>query len=234
MTGADGDADAHAPGDTDDAPAAVVVRAVPVETRHGPAVAHLHRVDRPRGVLVLGHGAGGGVQAPDLVAVTTAALDLGFAVGLVEQPYRVAGHRAPPRAPVLDAAWTDVVGHLRTEVGDVPLVVGGRSSGARVACRTAAATAATGVLCLAFPLRPAARAGRPPAPSRLPELDGVPVPVLVVQGARDPFGIPPEAPGRTVVLVSGDHSLRADRDAVAAAVRRWLPRVVDGSPDPAR
>ncbi|MGH3455985.1 MAG: alpha/beta family hydrolase, partial [Nocardioidaceae bacterium] len=112
------------------------------------------------------------------------------------------------------------------ELRGVPLVVGGRSLGARVACRTAAATGAVGVLCLAFPLQPPRRSGSSATPSRLPELDEVTVPTLVVQGARDRFGIPPATARRTVVQVSGDHSLRTDLEAVAAAVRAWLPQVV--------
>jgi uncharacterized protein len=197
--------------------------AVAVETSHGPATAHVHLVADARGVLVLGHGAGGGVGAPDLVAARRAAEDAGFHVVLVEQPYRVAGRRAPPRAPTLDAAWTDVVGHLREHVtGALPLVVGGRSSGARVACRTAAGTGAVGVVCLAFPLVPPARDASRPAPSRLPELDAVPCPVLVVQGANDRFGVPPAAPGRTVVTVRGDHALRTDLAAAGAVVGEWL------------
>ncbi|NMR20683.1 alpha/beta family hydrolase [Cellulomonas fimi] len=202
-----------------------------VETRHGIARLHLRPVARPVAALVLGHGAGGGVGAPDLVAVADAAADVGLAVALVEQPYRVAGRRAPPRAPVLDAAWVDVVAHLReiwsdtmpeTSSGGPLLVVGGRSSGARVACRTAADVGAVGVLCLAFPLTPPARAGRPEPPSRLDELDAVEMPVLVVQGERDPFGMPPQRERRTVVVVRGDHALTADLAAVRTAAREWL------------
>jgi len=167
-----------------------------------------------RGTLVLGHGAGGGVGAPDLTAAAEAAHGSGFTIVLVEQPYRVAGRRSPARAAQLDAAWTAVVEQLPV-VG--LLVVGGRSSGARVACRTAAACNAAAVLCLAFPLQPR-RAG---AVSRLPELDAVRVPTLVVQGERDAFGIPPAAPNREVVLVPGDHSLRRTAP-VGAAVSDWL------------
>ena len=194
---------------------------VEVETRHGPARAHLHMADRPRGALVLGHGAGGGVHAPDLVAVTEAALAEGFSVALVEQPYRVAGRRSSPPAHQLDAAWIAVSEHLRgNELSGLPLIHGGRSAGARVACRTAAATGAAAVLCLAFPLQPPQR--KRPAPSRLPELDAVEVTTLVVQGERDRFGIPPAGALRTVVLVRGDHSLRSDPGAVAAAAAEWL------------
>lgn len=205
------------------------MRRIEVDTPHGTAVAHVEAVEHPRGVLVLGHGAGGSVTAPDLTAATGAARGAGFTVVLVEQPYRVEGRRTPPRAPVLDAAWTAVLGALPETSAARPalLVVGGRSSGARVACRTAAATGADGVLCLAFPLRPVQREGRPEPATRLPELDQVTVPVLVVQGVRDPFGIPPAAPGRTVRTVSGDHALRSDLDAVRVAVREWLADLAD-------
>ena len=203
-----------------------VVTMLEVETPHGQANVHLHTADKPRGGLVLGHGAGGGVASKDLVAVTGVALWEGVTVALVEQPYHVAGRRSPAPAHRLDASWTAVVDHLRAgELQGLPLVVGGRSLGARVACRTVTATGAVGVLCLAFPLRPPRRSGA--AESRLPELDAVLVPTLVVQGARDPFGIPPATARRTVVQVPGDHSLRTDLDAVAAAVRDWLPRVLD-------
>ena len=202
------------------------VTVLEVDTPHGPANAHVHPVDEPRAALVLGHGAAGGVASPDLVAVTDVARSEGVSVALVEQPYRVAGRRAPAPARQLDAAWTAVVDHLRAgELRGLPLVVGGRSLGARVACRTAGATGAVGVLCLAFPLQPPSRSGAP-APSRLSELDDVTVPMLVVQGDRDPFGTPPAATGRTVVQVPGNHSLRTDLEAVAAAVRDWLPCVL--------
>jgi predicted alpha/beta-hydrolase family hydrolase len=200
--------------------------AVEIGTSHGPARIHLHPVDDPRGALVLGHGAAGGVQAPDLVAAADAARSVGISVALVEQPYRVAGRRSPPRAPQLDSAWTAVVEYLRAvELGDLPLIVGGRSMGGRVACRTAEATGAVGVLCLAFPLEPPRRAGKPQQ-TRLSELEAVAVPTLVVQGERDPFGIPPPGPAREVVTVPGDHGLKTDLDAVSEAVGAWLPRVV--------
>ena len=201
-----------------------------IDTPHGPAHAHLEAVDDPTAALVLGHGAAGGVAARDLVAVAAAARLVGLAVALVEQPYPVAGRRSPAPARQLDAAWTAVVDQLHTgELRGLPLIVGGRSSGARVACRSAHATRAVGVLCLAFPLRPPRR--DPPRPdSRLPELDEVSVPTLVVQGARDPFGIPPPGPLREVVEVAGDHSLRTDLEAVAAAVRAWLAGVVGQAP----
>jgi len=190
-----------------------------IATPHGPARAYLHPSAAARAALVLGHGAGGGVNAPDLVASARAAGAAGVVVVLVEQPYRVAGRRSPAPAPQLDTAWTAVVAELRAGVlADLPLVTGGRSSGARVACRTAAATGAAGVLCLAFPVHPPGR----PDKSRLDELDGVQVPVLVIQGERDPFGMPPAAKGRKVVTISGDHGLKADRAALEAAVTTWL------------
>jgi predicted alpha/beta-hydrolase family hydrolase len=199
-----------------------------VETPHGPAHVHVKPVDDPRGWLVLGHGAGGGVTSRDLGAATDAALELGVAVALVEQPYRVAGRRSPAPARQLDAAWLAVVEVLRAgTIGEAPVVTGGRSAGARVACRTATEAGAAGVLCLAFPLVPPRRSGGKPAESRLPELEAVPVPTLVVQGERDPFGMPPGSASRTVVTVSGDHSLRSDLPAIEAAVRAWLDRVLD-------
>jgi uncharacterized protein len=198
-----------------------------VQTPHGQARAHLHPADQPTAALVLGHGAGVGVGSPDLVAVTGVARSEGVSVALVEQPYLVAGRRSPPAASRLDGAWTAVVDHLLAgELRDLPLVVGGRSLGARVACRTAEATRAVAVLCLAFPLQPPRRSGGTPSPSRLGELDEVKVPTLVVQGSRDRFGIPPAGPRRTVVEVPGDHSLRTDLEAVAGAVGDWLPGVV--------
>ncbi len=167
------------------------------------------------------------------MAVTGVARSEGVSVALVEQPYRVAGRRAPAPARQLDAAWTAVVDHLLAgELRGLPLVVGGRSLGARVACRTAEATGAVGVLCLAFPLQPPRRSGAAATPSRLPELDEVTVATLVVQGARDRFGIPPATARRTVVQVPGDHSLRTDVQAVAAAVRAWLPGVVAQAQSP--
>jgi uncharacterized protein len=186
-----------------------------IETPHGQARAHLQLAPNARGAVVLGHGAGGGVDAKDLVAASEAALAEGYSVALVEQPYRVAGRKSPAPARQLDAAWTDVVERLAAdELRELPLVVGGRSSGARVACRTADAVGAAGVLCLAFPLNA--------SQSRLPELDAVNVPVLVVQGERDRFGIPPAGKRRTVNVVRGDHSLRSDLDTISQAVREWL------------
>jgi len=169
----------------------IPVKQLEIDTPVGPARAHLERVDDPRGALVLGHGAGGGVTA-------------------------------------LDTAWKAVIENLvADDLRGLPLVVGGRSSGARVACRTAESTGAAGVLCLAFPLRPPRRSGSASAPSRLPELDAVTVPMLVVQGTGDRFGMPPSTERRLVVQVPGDHSLRGDLGAATETVRAWLLRVVD-------
>jgi len=202
------------------------VAVLEIDSPHGIARVHLHAAEDPRAALVLGHGVAGGVEAPDLVAVMEAARSEGIDVALVEQPYHVAGRRSPARPPQLDAAWIAVVERLRAgALAGRPLVAGGRSMGARVACRTAEATGAAAALCLAFPLEPPRRAGKP-AQSRLAELDAVTMPTLVVQGERDRFGMPPLGPAREVVKVPGDHGLKADLEAVAAAVRAWLSGVV--------
>ena len=199
---------------------------VEIATAQGPARAHVRAPAEPRAGLVLGHGAGGGIGARDLEIAAEVALAQGVAVALVEQPYRVAGRRAPPRAPRLDEAWVTILTHLAgARLAGLPLITGGRSSGARVACRTAGDTGAVGVLCLAFPLQPPARAGGTPRPSRLSELEAVSVPVLVVQGERDPFGMPPDGPGRTVARIAGDHSLKSDAGALREAVGVWLERL---------
>src|SRR5215216_1979941 len=203
------------------------MKTLELDTPHGRARAHLHHAAEPRAAMVLGHGAAGGAESPDLVAVKDVATPEGVSVALLEQPYRVAGRRSPAPARQLDAAWTAVIEHLLAEeLGGLPLVVGGRSLGARVACRTVDATGAVAMLCLAFPLQPPRRSGSAASPSRLAELDAVTLPMLVVQGDRDRFGIPPAGANRTVVQVPGDHSLRKAVEAVAAAVRAWLPGVV--------
>jgi hypothetical protein len=193
----------------------------PVDTPHGAAEVRLDLPDAaPVLVLLLGHGAGGSVEAPDLVAARNAALGLGAVVASVTQPYRVAGRRAPAPAGQLDAAWVASVTAVRGRPGlaDVPLLVGGRSSGARVACRTAASVGARGIVALAFPLHPPGK----PERSRAPELE-TGLPTLVVNGDRDPFGVPDTADGRTVHVVPGaDHSLKRDLAAVAGAVEDWL------------
>ena len=199
-----------------------------LDTTHGPARVHIHAVSDAIGALVLGHGAGGGVAARDLVAVSQAAEAQRFAVALVEQPYRVAGRRSPAPPRQLDRAWTEVIERLRVdELAGLPMVVGGRSSGARVACRTAAAVGAVAVLCLAFPLVPPGRSSG--SVSRQPELDAVELPLLVVQGAGDPFGVPSPGPVREVVVVPGNHGLTSDLGAVADAVGKWLRALTESS-----
>jgi predicted alpha/beta-hydrolase family hydrolase len=196
---------------------------VELETPHGPARAHVEVADDARAALVLGHGAGGGVAVRDLVAAQQVALAEGVAVALVEQPYLVAGRRSPAPAPQLDAAWIAAVEQLLDgALRALPLIAGGRSAGARVACRTAAATGAVGVLCLAFPLHPPGR----PEKSRQAELDAVGLPVLVVQGESDPFGMPPAGPDREVVAVRGNHSLSFDVEGLRDAVQVWLRSVL--------
>jgi predicted alpha/beta-hydrolase family hydrolase len=199
-----------------------------VPTPHGDARVHLARpADGPVGLMMLGHGAGGGVTAHDLRLATEVALGAGLTVALVEQPYRVAGRRAPAPPAHVDAAWRAVAEHLHPARGDLPLIVGGRSFGGRVACRTAADVGASGVLCLAFPLHPPGR----PEKSRLEELTSVTVPTLVVQGDHDPFGVPDPATlpvGHTLVVVEGDHSLKKEAPAIRAAINVWLDAVIQG------
>ena len=191
-----------------------------IDTPHGPARAHVDAAADARGALVLGHGANGSFQAKDLVTAAQVAREHDLTVVLVEQPYLVAGRKSAAPAPQLDAAWTAVIEGL--ELGDAPLIAGGRSAGARVACRTAEATGAAGILCLAFPLHPPGK----PEKTRLPELEAVTQPVLIVQGKRDPFGMPPAAPSREVVQVPGTHSLASGLGPLADALRDWLPRVL--------
>lgn len=191
-----------------------------VATPHGPARLHHRPVDGARALLVLGHSASGGVQDAALLAAAGGAAAQGVSSVLVEQPYRVAGRRMPAPAGQVDAALLAVLSHLGA--AGLPLVTGGRSFGGRVACRTSLVAPpdvpVLGVLCLAFPLHPPGR----PERSRLPELDAVQVPVLVVQGERDPFGCPPEASGRALVVLPADHSLRTVLAQVQEAVAAWL------------
>jgi predicted alpha/beta-hydrolase family hydrolase len=192
-----------------------------VETPAGTARAHLETPPGARALLLLGHGAGGGLDSPDLRTARAAALSAGVAVALVEQPWRVAGRRVAAPASQLDAAWRAVVAALPARG---PLLVGGRSSGARVACRTAEVTGAAAVLALAFPLV------SPKGASRLAELQAPSVPRLVVQGSRDPFGVPGLEPGVDVHVVAGaDHSFRVRRTdgRTASEVRQELAEVLD-------
>jgi predicted alpha/beta-hydrolase family hydrolase len=200
-----------------------------VDTPHGPARVHLDEpAGDPRALLVLGHGAGGGVEAPDLLAARDVGVAAGLTVARVLQPYRVAGRKAPAPAAQLDLAWAAVVEHLRAAHPGLDHVHGGRSSGARVACRGAAALGPVAVLVLAFPLlAPARKDGT--RPDRGPEIDAVTVPVLAVSGRDDRFGVPEPTARREVVVVAGDHSLKARRP-IADAVGPWLARVLVPTP----
>jgi len=200
-------------------------RAVP--TPHGPARVHRDGpVRSTRGTLVLGHGAGGATDGPDLLAVAASGAAAGWQVLRVDQPWRVAGKRIAPAPPRLDEGWRAVLADLRAhDLLPGLLVLGGRSAGARVACRAAAEQHAAGVLALAFPLYPPGR----PERSRAAELTALDVPMLVVQGERDVFGGPAEVrtalagrPGAAVAAVRGDHSLRQDPGGVARAAVEWL------------
>jgi predicted alpha/beta-hydrolase family hydrolase len=221
-----------------------------IDTPHGPARAELHCAAEGRAGLLLGHGAGGGVGAPDLVAATRGAAAAGVHVALVEQPYQVGGtrgaatrgaaardpvrlldqrdvhacrRRAPAPAHQLDTAWLTVAERLSHEwFHELPLVFGGRSSGARVACRTAEEGLAVAVLCLAFPVHPPGK----PEKTRMPELDAVTVPTLVVQGESDPFGMPGPGHHREIVVFPGDHSLRRDAKGISRTVQEWLERIL--------
>lgn len=200
--------------------------AIEIETPHGPARAHLTIAAKPAGTLALGHGAGGGVEAADMIAAADAAGAAGLNVALVEQPYLVAGRKSPAPAKQLDTCWLAVIADLRERDAIVgPLICGGRSMSARVACRTAAEAAAAAVLCLAFPVHPPGKADDP-SKSRQDELDAVKVPVLAIQGESDPFGMPTGGPKREVVTVAGNHSLKAGLDDVGPAVGRWLATIV--------
>ncbi|HKC26568.1 MAG TPA: alpha/beta family hydrolase [Jatrophihabitans sp.] len=199
---------------------------IQIGTPSGPAVVD---IDRPggaaRGLLVLTHGAGGGVETADINAVRGAALKADFAVARIVQPYRVAGRSTPPAPKKQDEGWLAAIEGVqrRRSLAGLPLFVGGRSNGARVACRTALTCGAAGVVALAFPLHPPGK----PDLSRLEELDDAGVPVLVVQGDRDPFGMPPPGAGREIVVIAGaDHGLKRELPTIAATVVSWLSCLV--------
>ncbi|HVT65121.1 MAG TPA: alpha/beta family hydrolase [Mycobacteriales bacterium] len=192
-------------------------RSLEVDTPSGPAYVALSRRGKS-GLFVVGHGAGGSIDAVDIVAVSNALVQAGWTVARVVQPYRVKGRRAPEAPPKLDAAWEAVLDALRKERVD-RLVVSGRSSGARVAVRTASTVGADAAVALAFPLHPPGK----PEKLRADELAALTVPCLVVQGERDAFGTPAELPaGTNVIAVPGDHSLKQAPDVVAATVVGWL------------
>ena len=202
-----------------------------VETGEGPARLIYNRARRTSATLVLGHGAGGGPDAWDLEVLATALPSYDISVIRVEQPWRLAGKRVAPNPDTLDRAWTGALNALRTRT---PLIVGGRSAGARVACRTARRLGALGCVALAFPLHPPGR----PEKSRVDELLGAGVPTLVVQGERDPFGRPEELPEHLdVAIVPGaDHEFRIAKSAplsneegltiIAESVAEWIARTV--------
>jgi uncharacterized protein len=197
---------------------------VEIVTSGGPARAELDEPGKPAFLLVLTHGAGGGVDTPDLLAARDAAVRLDGAVARVTQPYRVRGARAPGSAARQDAAWLEIISALQARYPGLPLVQGGRSNGARVACRTARAAGARAVVALAFPLHPPGR----PERSRAPELRDAGTEVLVVNGDRDPFGVPSAADASDVVVMPGEaHALSRNPAAIAVVVQSWLREILD-------
>lgn len=189
-------------------------------TDAGPARVHIERPDgTPAYLLVCTHGSGGGVDAPDLLALRGAVVRAGSVAAAVEQPYRVAGRRAPGSAAAQDRAWCQVVSGLRQRFPDLPVVLAGRSNGARVVCRTAPETRPAAVVALAFPLHPPGR----PERSRAPELRAAPGPTLVVNGERDPFGVPDPADAHTVHVLPGQrHDLARNPGGLASTVVDWI------------
>jgi hypothetical protein len=196
---------------------------VEIVTSSGPALADLDQPGSPAFLLVLTHGSGGGVDASDLLAVRDAAVRLDGAVALVTQPYRLRGARAPGSAARQDAAWLEIISELRARYPGLPLVQGGRSNGARVACRTARAAGARAVVALAFPLHPPGRPDR----SRAAELRDAGTEILVVNGDRDPFGVPGAADASDVVVMPGEtHALSRNPAAIAVVVQSWLREIL--------
>ncbi|GAA1656203.1 hypothetical protein GCM10009744_56130 [Kribbella alba] len=204
-----------------------------VATPHGEARIVAHRARRPVATLALGHGAGAGIEAGDLTALAARLPKQDVNVFLIEQPWRRAGKKVAPAPKILDEAWIAIIGQLRIRT---PLVLGGRSAGARVACRTASGLGGSGVLALSFPLHPPGK----PEKSRADELLGVGLPTLVVQGERDPFGTPEEFPPLTemAVVPDADHSFKVPKraeltqqevyDLLVEAVFEWVTREVSG------
>jgi uncharacterized protein len=198
---------------------------VEIITAAGPAVAETDTAEHPAFLLVLTHGAGGGVRSKDIMAASTAGLEAGAVVVRVTQPYRVRGARAPGSPQRQDAAWLEIIRALRDAYSGLPLVQGGRSNGARLACRTAQPAGAEAVIALAFPLHPPGKADDPER-SRAGELRAAGVPVLVINGDRDPFGIPdPADAAKLIVLPSETHALSRHPQAITVAVAAWLGEV---------
>jgi uncharacterized protein len=194
-----------------------------ISTGQGPAEVALDEARKPAFLLIMTHGAGGGPNTKDVLAACTAAAGLGATVARVLQPYRVRGARAPGSPERQDAAWLEIVAELKSRYPGIPLVQGGRSNGARVACRTAMAAGARGVVALAFPLHPPGR----PDSSRAGELRGAGLDVLVVNGERDPFGIPARGDASRVVVLPGEtHALSRHPAAVGEAVGEWLSELL--------
>ncbi|MEV0080480.1 alpha/beta family hydrolase [Nocardia neocaledoniensis] len=193
-----------------------------IETSAGPAEVELDEVGTPAFLLVITHGAGGGVDAKDILLVRDSAIEAGGSVARVVQPYRVAGRRAPGSADKQDEAWIEIVAALRERFGELPIVQGGRSNGARVACRTAVAVGARGVIALSFPLHPP---GKPEKSRRDELLAPGDIEVVVINGGSDPFGVPDAADAAEVkVIPKQAHSFRAGFDVIAATVSPWFAR----------
>lgn len=206
-----------------------------VPTPQGDARLVVRRAKRPVATLVLTHGAGGGIDAPDLVRLARTLPQQEISVTLVEMPWRLQGKRVAPRPELIDQSFLAVLNAMRMRT---PLIVGGRSAGARSACRIARSVGAKGVLALSFPLHPPGR----PESSRLAELLGARMPTLVVQGENDPFGTPAEFPSHLdlAVVPAADHSLRVPKSApisqddalavVLEATLEWIVREIVGNP----
>ena len=198
-----------------------------ISTAAGPAEVTLDKARNPSFLFVMTHGAGGNPDTKDVLAASAAAAALGAVVALVKQPYRVRGARAPGSPDRQDAAWLEIIAALQGKHQGLPLVQGGRSNGARVACRTAAAVGARAVVALAFPLHPPGR----PDNSRADELRQAGTDVLVVNGERDPFGIPASSDAARVVVLPGEtHSLSRHPAAVGEVVGEWLSELMATGP----
>ncbi|MFM9446325.1 alpha/beta family hydrolase [Streptomyces acidiscabies] len=208
-----------------------------VPTDAGDARITWHPAKNPRLVLAVSHGAGGGIEARDLQALAAVLPAHGVTVALVEQPWRVAGKKVAPAPKTLDAGWSGVWGAVAAR--NLPVIAGGRSAGARVACRTAKDLGAAAVLALSFPLHPPGR----PEKSRAGELLGAGVPTLVVQGGNDPFGKPAEFPAGAFGMVEvpyGDHGFAVPKRSgvtpeetvtvITDGVVRWIGTLGNGEP----